>query len=497
MVIQTWFLIEVATLVISIPVFSLEYYWVFLLGNSLRYPRSLGSEPVSLQEFPMVSILIATYNEKYVIEKSLDAMKGLDYPKDRLQVVVADDSNDPTVDIIDAKVRDLRSSGIRAVVSRRNNRDSFKCGALNKALEAVVGDYVLLLDADSIVAPDVIQKGIDTMEKHPRASFVSFRYGHYNRNYNLVTQLFALQQDIGDTLSKMGSYHIDAPFSLQGGFALVRTKDLRDIGGWSNERIADDADISIKMYLSGKRGIYLSNVKIMAEDPSTLEAWKKQVARTSQGWWRCIAKYGRTIFSAKDVSARKKLGLVLMLMAPFTSLSWIIVTFLSGISIVLGLVPPAYSLFNSPIYVVATAVPMLLSMASGAWALRVQGLMTARNLILIPALGYASGSMMTLGSVGFFYGVFDRMGFFRYRTPHSGPGEASTTRYFRALTNDRSAIVEGVLAVAGIVLAGLVLLNGVWFLSLSLVAFGVFTLKSMNLSRHLPSKQAAPASESA
>lgn len=497
MAIQIWFLIEVVTLVLSVPVFALEYYWVFLLGNSLRYPRDLGKGEVRLQRHPVVSLLIASFNERYVIERSLEAIKNLDYPKDKLQVVVADDSNDRTAELIDDKVRDLNRWGIEAMVSRRPSREHFKCGALNKAMESVTGEYVLLLDADSIITADAITKGIDTMEKHPRASFVSFRYGHYNRNYNLVTRMFALTQDIGDTLSKMGAYHIDAPFSLQGGMALVRAKDLRDVGLWSNERIADDADISIKMYLAGKRGIYLSSVKIMAEDPSTLEVWKKQVARTSQGWWRCIAKYGRLILTAEDISLRKKLGLVLMLMAPFTSLSWIVVTFLSALAVLLNLVPPANSLFSSQAYVVATAVPIALSLASGAWALRVQGLMTARNLILIPALGYASGSMLTLGSMGFFYGVFDRTGFFHYRTPKAGSGEATKTRYFHALRNDRNAIVEGVLAASAIVLSGLVLLRGVWFLSLSLVAFGAFTLWSMNLARHLRTNREPPTTNEA
>jgi hypothetical protein len=225
--------------------------------------------------------------------------------------------------------------------------------------------------------------------------------------------------------------------------------------------------------------------------------WKKQVARTSQGWWRCIAKYGRTILTARNVSFRKKLGLVLMLMAPFTSLAWIVVTFLSALAVVFNVVPPAHSLFSNPIYVVATAVPIGLSLASGAWALWVQGLMTARNVLLIPALGYASGSMLTLGSMGFFYGVFDRMGFFLYRTPKSGSGEATKTRYFHALTNDRNAIVEGVLAVSGIALAGLVLFRGVWFLSLSLVAFGAFTLWSMNLTRHLQRRPQSSAANEA
>jgi hypothetical protein len=140
------------------------------------------------------------------------------------------------------------------------------------------------------------------------------------------------------------------------------------------------------------------------------------------------------------------------------------------------------------------AVPFAISLASGAWALWVQGLMTLRNVILIPFLGYATGAMLSLGSVAFFYGVFDRTGFFAYRTPHGGSGEATKKSYFRHLTNDKNAIVEAVLALGAIALAVMVLLDGVLFLSLSLVGFGVFTLKSMNLSRHLQTPESRQSS---
>jgi len=128
-------------------------------------------------------------------------------------------------------------------------------------------------------------------------------------------------------------------------------------------------------------------------------------------------------------------------------------------------------------------------MASGAWALWLQGLMTARNVVLIPMLGYVTGAMLSLSSIAFFYGVFDRTGFFQYRTPHAGDEKTSRKTYFRHLTNDRNAIVEAVLAVAAIVIAVPVLLHGVWFLSLSLVGFGIFTLKSMSLSRYFQIRQ--------
>ncbi len=483
---QTWFLVELVTLALSSPVLVVSYYWMILLLSSTKYPKNLGRKPVKLDYFPVVSILIATFNERFVIERSLEAIKHVDYPKHKLQVVVADDSNDLTAGIIDSKVRDLNLSGIRAVVSRRPSRENFKCGALNKAMERVVGEYVLLLDADSIVPADVLTKGIEALETHDRAAFISYRYGHYNRNYNNVTKLFALSQDIGDTISKMGAYRIDAPFSSQGGFTLVRAKDLREVGQWSNERIADDTDVSIKFYLAGKRGIYLSNVTILSEDPSTLEAWKKQVARTSQGWWRCIAKYWKKIFSTRDVSIRKRMGLILMLLGPFSSLSWLVVTFLSAAAVLLNVVAPVNSIFNNWVFISIAAFPIVTSMLSGVFALRVQGLLNRENLSLVPMLGYATGCMLTLGSIGFFYGVFNRLGFFLYRTPKAGSEKEMTkTKYFRSLTNDRNSIVEGVLASAGLVLAVLVFLHGVWFLSLSMMGFGAFTLKSMNLTRNL------------
>ncbi len=112
MVIQIWFLLEIITLVITVPVLGLEYYWLVLLATSTKYPRDLESKDVLLESHPTVSILIASYNEKYVIERSLEAMKQLDYPKEKLQVVIADDSNDQTVEIIDEKVRDLNAAGI-------------------------------------------------------------------------------------------------------------------------------------------------------------------------------------------------------------------------------------------------------------------------------------------------------------------------------------------------------------------------------------------------
>jgi len=127
-------------------------------------------------------------------------------------------------------------------------------------------------------------------------------------------------------------------------------------------------------------------------------------------------------------------------------------------------------------------------MLSGLLALHVVGLLSRNNISLIPMLGYATGCMLTLGSIGFFYGVFDRLGFFLYRTPKSGSEKEMTkTKYFRSLANDRNSVVEGVIAGSALALAVLVAIHGVWFLSLSMTGFGLFTLKSMNLTRNFRS----------
>ena len=189
-------IVELITVLLAIPVLTLSCYCCFELVTSLKYPRDLEKQNVHLLNSPKVSILISTFNEKFVIARSLEAMEKLDYPKDKIQVVVADDSTDETVQIIDDKVSELNRLGIDAIVSRRPTRENYKCGALNQAMNYVTGDYVLLLDADSIIPSDILSKGIGAMETHSNAAFVSFRYGHYNREHNLITRLFALAQDL-------------------------------------------------------------------------------------------------------------------------------------------------------------------------------------------------------------------------------------------------------------------------------------------------------------
>jgi cellulose synthase/poly-beta-1,6-N-acetylglucosamine synthase-like glycosyltransferase len=482
-VIEPWVIIAVVSLAFSIPVLIASYYTVILFVSSLRYPRSLGITDLPTRNSPAVSVLVASYNEKFVIGRTLDAIRSLNYPKENLQVVVADDSSDETRALIDSKVEDLKSAGITALVSRRETREGFKSGALNHAAPLLKGKYVLLLDSDSTVTPNVLSRGLAAFGLDSKIGFVSFRVGHYNRDQNLITRLFALQQDQGDTLSKMGSYSLDAPYSFQGGFTLMQTHVLQHVGFWTNDSIVDDADLSCKIYCSGWKGIYLSDVKIFCEDPSSLEIWKKQAARVAQGWAKCARSRWRRILQSSELSFWRKLALLIFLLGPFSGISWIAVTFVSAFALILGFTAPGNSIFSNPIYVAIVSLPVIFFFASGAYALHVQRIMTPRNLVLLPLLSYTSSCMITATSIGFLNGIRGKSGYF-FRTPKVGVGNPhENMHYFRDLRLDKIAIVEGLLSAIAIGLSILIAFHGVWFLALSLAGFGVLTLKSINLSR--------------
>ena len=484
---DSWVIVSGISLAFSIPGLYFSYYTLILFFSTLRYPDSL-SDLTPLNGTPNISILIACFNEKYVIERTLDAIKSLDYPKTQLRVIVADDSTDETRQIVDQKIAELNSLGVNSVVSRREDRAGFKAGALRKASTLLSGDYVLLLDADSTVGPSVLTAGLNAFRRDDNIGFVSYRVGHYNREQNLITRLFALQLDQGDSVSKMGSYSINAPYSYQGGFTIVKMAVLREVGFWTTESIVEDAELSCRIYSAGYRGVYLSSIRIFGEDPSSLEVWKKQSARVAHGWAKCASANWKTILTTKKLSKWRRFALLTMFLGPLQGLTWIIVTFVSALGLILGISAPSNSIFSSPIYLTVVTIPLVAFFVSGAYALYIQEIMSARNLILLPLLSYTSSCMTTAIMIGFLNGVRGKEGFF-FRTPKYGPGFQGEQHYHRDILLDRIAIAEAILSIAALGMSVIVLLDGVWTLALTLAGFGALTLKSMDLTRYLSTKR--------
>jgi len=282
----------------------------------------------------------------------------------------------------------------------------------------------------------------------------------------------------------MGAYSIDAPYSFQGGFVLISMAVLRQVGFWSNDSIVEDADLSCKFYCAGYRGVFLSNVRLFSEDPSSLEVWKKQAARVAQGWAKCAIANGPKILKCKNLSVWRRIVLFSTLVGPFQGLSWVVVTFVSALGLIFGLSAPSNSIFSSPVYIIIVTLPVLSFFASGVYALHIQKIMSPHNLVLLPLLSYTSSCMTTAIMIGFLNGIRGKTGFF-FRTPKHGLMTDGDKQYHRDIRLDRIAIAEGALAVLALAMSMFVLLDGVWALALTLAGFGTLTLKSMNLSKNL------------
>jgi len=240
--------------------------------------------------------------------------------------------------------------------------------------------------------------------------------------------------------------------------------------------------------LFGMEGIYLSDVKIFCEDPSTLEIWKKQAARVAQGWANRACSRWRKILQSSELSFWRRLALLIFLLGPFSGVSWTVVTLVSAFALILGFTAPGNSRFSSPIYIAIIGSPVIFFFASGGYALCVQRIMTPRNLILLALLSYTSSCMVTAISIGFLNGIRGKTGFF-FRPPKSGLERVGDNKYFRDVQLDRIAIAEAIFVTLALVLSILIAFQGVSFLALSLAGFGALTLESMNPSLMLRSNR--------
>ena len=475
-------------LVFSLPVFAYSTYTVVLLVCSLMY-RPLERSDLPREGLPKLSVLIAVYNEKNVIRETLDAVGRLDYPPGSLQLVVADDSTDETVQTVDEVAASMRRRGVEVVVSRRDRIDGFKAGALNLAAKKLSGEYVLLLDADSRVSTQSVTDGLSALGGSG-LSFVSFRVGHYNREINLVTRAFALFQDTVDGLQKMGASRFALPYSLQGGFVLARASALSQVGYWREGTLAEDADLSCRLFAAGLKGAYLSGSQLLSEDPSSLRVWKRQAARVAQGWAQCLRSNFKSIVGSRNLGPLRKLGLLLTLLSPFAGLSWIIITLVTSVAIVTGLLSPQASVFGNPAYLIAVSLPAVVFYVAGVHALSIRRMLTPRNLFLLPELSYMVPAMFTISAISFVGGLAGRRADF-FRTPKTG---GPTAQIDAAQTGEGRGVrvLEGAVSVLSAVISFPVMLKGQYLLGLSLLGFGLVTLKSMELSRYFGRGSAPP-----
>ncbi|MDQ3622732.1 MAG: glycosyltransferase family 2 protein, partial [Verrucomicrobiota bacterium] len=256
-----------------------RYVIVYLfLKNRNRPPRPLAE----FKELPRVTVQLPIFNELYVVERLLKSVAALQYPPDRLQIQVLDDSTDETTEIAEKQLAQLSARGLDVELIRRTDRTGFKAGALENGLRTCTGDFVLILDADFVPAPDMLLKTIHYFTD-PKIGMIQTRWGHLNRTYSLLTRVQAMFLDGHLLLEQTARSRSGRFFNFNGTAGLWRRTCIEDAGGWQHDTLTEDLDLSYRAQLKGWKFVFLADLVTPAELPVDMNGFKSQQHRWTKG----------------------------------------------------------------------------------------------------------------------------------------------------------------------------------------------------------------------
>ncbi|MEM9721057.1 MAG: cellulose synthase family protein [Bacteroidota bacterium] len=295
------YLIALTLIVIyGVGQFHLVYTYWRLDKKHKPLPPLDGQEGV-----PKVTIQLPIYNEKYVVDRLLEAVAAMDYPKDSFEIQVLDDSTDETVGMIAAKVEEIAGRGIAIHHIRRPDRVGFKAGALEYGLASATGEFIAIFDADFVPQPSFI-RAILPYFAHEEVGVVQARWQHINQDYSLFTEVQAFHLDAHFTVEQrsrdLGGFYMN----FNGTAGIWRKACIQDAGGWEHDTLTEDLDLSYRAQLKGWKFRYVDNVEAPAELPAEMGGIKSQQYRWMKGGAEVARKILRTLWQS-DISLGRKL----------------------------------------------------------------------------------------------------------------------------------------------------------------------------------------------
>ena len=280
------------------------------------------------KEIPKVTIQLPVYNEMYVMERLLDNIVTLEYPREKLEIQVLDDSSDESIVTTEKHIKRLQKTGINIQHIRRSNRQGFKAGALKEGLEIATGEFIAIFDADFLPQKDWLLQTIPYF-KNAAIGVVQTRWGHINRNYSTLTKIQAFALDAHFTLEQVGRNSKGHFINFNGTAGVWRKECILDAGNWEGDTLTEDLDLSYRAQLKKWKFKYLENVKTPAELPVIISAARSQQFRWNKGGAENFQKMTKRVLSNKDISLKTKIHSVLHLLNSSMFLMILIVAILS------------------------------------------------------------------------------------------------------------------------------------------------------------------------
>lgn len=385
------------------------YYLAFLSSrNKANYKKAkVGS--------PSITIQLPIYNEKYVAARLVDAVCAMDYPKDRMKIMVLDDSDDDTVPMLGSLVEKYRRKGFDIEHVRRGTRTGYKAGALKHAMESTDTEYVAIFDADFMPPPWFLKKAIPHFAK-PKIGMVQCRWGHANEDYSAITKAQALSLDFHFLIEQKAKSNSHLFMNFNGTAGIWRRECIEDAGGWHTATLVEDLDLSYRAQMNGWKCLFLSDLVVDAELPVQMNAAKRQQFRWAKGSIQCALKL------LLDVVAKRKIAIDTKLQA-FIQLTRHIVY---PLLLVQFLALPILLTSNVNLHLISL-LPMLtmatyMAMGPGAYLIIIQHMYDSSWMSkakILPCLMVYNAGLSVNNTVAVFDAVFGKKNEF-LRTPKYG-----------------------------------------------------------------------------
>ena len=271
-----------------------RYLMVFLY---YRHRRKAAKIEKTFDVLPPVTVQLPIFNELYVTERLIDAACQMEYPREKLQIQVLDDSTDESVDVARKKVDEWKAKGVDIEYIHRTDRSGYKAGALDNGLKTAKGEYVALFDADFVPNADFLMKTIHYFTDE-KVGCVQARWGHINKEYSILTRLQSIFLDGHFIMEHAARNRSGRFFNFSGTGGMWRTKAISDAGGWQHDTLTEDLDLSFRAQLKGWRFVFTQDVVTPAELPVDMNGFKSQQHRWVKGSMQTSKKLLKDVIKA-------------------------------------------------------------------------------------------------------------------------------------------------------------------------------------------------------
>lgn len=411
------FLIFYFFLFFWIASYGIHLYWlifIYLRNRNLIEPGKFES----IKEFPMVTVQLPVYNERNVVKRLITAIASFDWPRNRFEIQVLDDSTDNTTAIIASLAGQLEADGLQITHLHRTHRTGYKAGALAEGLKKARGEFIAIFDADNLPRPDFLKKLIGRFN-NPEVGMVQARWSFINRNQSLLCRAQALFLDAHFLIEQSARYTGNLFMNFNGTAGIWRQQAILDAGDWQSDTLTEDLDLSYRVQMVGWKMVFVEAVDVPTELPASIRSFKSQQYR----WARGAVETGLKVLPRlwrKPFPFRVKMAATFHLTHKSVSLALVLLAVM--------LIPALYLrldggltkilLIDLPIFLTGTGS---MSLFYGLAYRRQKDIRSRKNLLMLPAmtsLGIALSVNNTIAILGAFFGSHKNPEF--VRTPKTG-----------------------------------------------------------------------------